>query len=89
VPGFDPVLLFMDFSLQDPPIQTQKGPFYLPWKPMTKWYVGMIPANGILDITRTVPASWSPGFTAYFQALPGPWHSKYTVLTNLMEVTVE
>jgi len=86
------VLLLQSTSIQDPPTYTQRGDWYLDQPLTSSVYLPPIRPNGFMDVTITVPATWSSGETYYFQALVGPWwgpNNTYTRLTNLMVLTVE
>ncbi len=75
-------MLCKSFGLLDPPWQTFYGYLYLEW-PLFSFFLGHVPDNGVLTLTLTVPAYWSPGDEHYFQAFTGG------VLTNLEILFVE
>jgi len=89
IPGLYPVVLGLGSGVQDPPLSTLYGDFYLELPLAGQWNLGTIPSSGVLIVPVTIPTSWSAGQEYPFQALVGPWGGNSTWLTNLMVLTVE
>jgi len=77
-----PVTLALGAGIQDPPLTTAYGNFFLQF-PLRRFQIGTIPANGILAITPTTPPFWQSGDIKPIQALVGPIGNPSSLLTNL------
>ena len=86
-PGSGPVSLLLARDVLDPPRSTPYGDLHLAL-PMRRFYVGAIPARGILTFSRQVPSWWLPGEEHPMQAFVGPIVPGAT-LTNLHVLLVE
>jgi len=83
-----PVILMHGSGIQDPPLSTQHGDFWLNWPPL--WQDnGTVPTDGIWTVSATVPPGWTSGSFHPLQALVGPWSGAWTRLTNLEMLIVE
>jgi len=87
-PGF-PALVALGDGIQDPPQYTIYGDLWLTLPLAQSWQPGVIPGDGVLTLTATVPSGWLPDSQHPFQALVGPWGNPATQLTNLMLLEVE
>ena len=66
-----PVWLLKGAGLREPPAHTQYGDLFL-LQPIVPLWLGGIPGNGVLSVTRTVPMWCVEGETYHFQSLLGP-----------------
>lgn len=82
-PGMGPVQLAHGSGIQDPPLATSYGDFFLQLPLLGLYGLGPIPADGVLVFPGTVPSWWLPGERHPFQALVGPM-APGSRLTNLM-----
>ncbi len=87
-PGISPVTLVLGSGVRNPPVSTQYGSLYL-LPPYQDFNIGVIPANGILTVSGTIPLSWQSGEEKPFQALAGPLGNPASELTNHMVMVVE
>jgi len=80
--------LLMGSGIKNPPLSTVWGDFYLE-APVNLFYLGIIPANGVLVIDVSIPTVWQQGETHPLQAFIGSplWPSSR--LTNLVVLTVQ
>jgi len=83
-----PVRLGIGSGVLDGPKATPFGDLYL-LKPVKEFYLGRIPARGVLSFSITVAGGWSSGDTAPLQALVGAFNSQAATLTNLLVVKVK
>lgn len=83
-----PVTLALGAGIQDPPMSTQHGDFFLKF-PLQQYSVGFIPGDGILIQPGLLPSSWEPGDLRFVQALVGAQGDPSSRLTNLLVVEVE
>ncbi len=82
----DPVWLLLGSGIQDPPMPTYFGDFYLEFPIIHDFDLGLIPDNGILEFPVRVPGNALPGSLYPFQALV---QADFWVLTNFMPLTIE
>ncbi len=87
-PGM-PTTLYLGSGIQDPPMSTQWGDFYLPWPTLWEGKMGSVPTSGIRSFNVTVPPTWAPGDWKPLQALVGQFSDPLAHLTNLMILYVE
>ncbi len=74
-------------GLRNPPYPSQYGDLYL-LPPYRLFYLGEVPATGVLIVDVQVPAQWNPGQSHYFQALFESLPPlSYLYLSNLMTLT--
>ena len=80
--------LLMGSGIKTPPQPTTWGDFYLE-SPVSLFYLGIVPTNGILVKNMSIPLNWSQGELYPFQAFIGSPQWPSSKLTNLMVVVVE
>ncbi len=83
-----PVVLALGEGIQDPPQSTIYGDLFLGW-PIQHFPLGAIPSEGVLLVNTLVPGSWTAGEERPLQALIGPFGNPSSLLTNLLNLTVE
>lgn len=88
IPGQE-VTLYRGNDVLPHPYWTGHGYLYITWPPAASWFLGKIPSTGVLQLDVTVPPSWVPGNSYFFQAQVGQWGNTYSWLTNLNVVTAE
>lgn len=88
-PGAPRVILALGQGVLDPPRQTALGLLYLDLPPVMHADLGVMPAEGFVNFSMTVPISWTSGNEYPVQALVGPFLHPRSNLTNLMLLEVE
>ena len=82
-PGTFPVIVALAPGVQDPPLHTPWGDLRVLFPPLATFDAGVIPAQGVLSASRTIPITWSSGEQHPLQALAG------RELTNILMLTID